>query len=412
MNLGALTKEELDRSLRELQGCPQRSGSSDELERTTQELKVHRIELEMQNRALRETQAGLEHSVHRYVDLYDNLPLAYITVHGSGQIVAANRAAMELLRRDKHSLIGAHFGRFMDPYDSGRLAAHLDQCMQGGGSSTLELCLRIEGVKPLPVQLTVRPAQLPAEQAPPIHIAITDVSNLKRSQRVLEEINQQQEEFNHSISHDLRGPIVTINTYAGIVLEEHSETMSAEGRGMMERIRAAASRMEETLKQLLEYSRLSRTDVVYEPVELQQVVADLLIEYRSVIQETKAVVQVDAPLPPLRGTRLLLSQVLGNLLSNALKYTAPGAAPEVRFSAEARNQNIVIRVADHGIGIDPQHHERVFRIFERLHSYSQYPGSGVGLAIVRRAVERMNGRIWIESQSGQGCCFCVELPKA
>lgn len=180
---------------------------------------------------------------------------------------------------------------------------------------------------------------------------------------------------------------------------------------MMHRIEGAAMRMEATLKNLLDYSSLAREEVLLETVPVAEVVRDLLIEHRGVIQEKRAVITVAPALPAVRGSRLILNQLLANLLTNALKYTQPGEAPRVQFDAEVHGDIVRLKVSDEGIGIDRQHHERIFRIFERLHGYSRYPGTGVGLAIARRAVERMNGRIWVESELGKGSCFNIELPK-
>jgi signal transduction histidine kinase len=147
-------------------------------------------------------------------------------------------------------------------------------------------------------------------------------------------------------------------------------------------------------------------------VNIEGIVADLLVEHRGIIQARKAEITVDRPLPDVRGSAFFLNQTLANLLTNALKYTEPDKPPRVRISAESRGPKVLVNVADEGIGIEPAYHERIFQIFERLHGYSRYPGSGVGLAIVRRAVDRMNGRIWVESQPGQGSRFCLELPGA
>jgi PAS domain S-box-containing protein len=413
LNLSSLSKEELDQNLRALrEGSAQPAADSDRLQQTVQELEVHRIELEMQNRALQETQTELEQSVQRYADLYDHLPLAYVTVTPNGQIVGANRAACEWLHRDCRALVGNFLARFLDPYDGGRLAAHLENCVKSGQRSTLELTFRPRENETVAVQLSSRVAPATAATELQIHIAITDISKLKRAQTFLEEINREQEAFNYSISHDLRAPLVTINNYASIVLSEHGERMDDDGKAMVERIRCAALRMEETLKHLLEYSTMAREEIVLESVSIEQIVADLLIEHRTLIQEKAAQIEVARPLPAVRGTKTMLTQVFANLLTNALKYTAPGAAPQIRISAEVTDQKVVISVTDRGIGIDAKYHERVFKIFERLHGYSRYPGSGVGLAIARRAMERMNGRIWVQSELGKGSCFYLELPKA
>src|SRR5437762_966973 len=142
-DLNSLSKEQLDQRLQALQQQATRHATeTDALEAAVQELHVHRIELEMQNRALRETQSELEQAVQRYADLYDNLPLGYVTVTASGEIVSANRAATEWLRSDSRPLIGRSLGKFFDSYDAGRFAAHLEICVQTGGPATIELTLR------------------------------------------------------------------------------------------------------------------------------------------------------------------------------------------------------------------------------------------------------------------------------
>ena len=129
------------------------------------------------------------------------------------------------------------------------------------------------------------------------------------------------------------------------------------------------------------------------------------------IQEKQAEIVVEPPLPHVQATPTMLNRALGNLLTNALKYIQPGEVPRVRISAETIDGRVLVKVRDQGIGIESSYHERIFRVFERLHGYSHYPGSGIGLAIARRAAERMNGRIWVESEPGKGSCFFVELAK-
>ena len=413
LNFESLTDEQLDQNLRMLQQQRHENAREiDGLQTAVQELQVHRIELEMQNRALRETQGELELAVRRYVDLYDNLPLAYLTLTASGQIVGANRAASEWFRTDARGLTGRSIGRYFDPYDAGRFAAHLEYCVQNGGPVTIELTLRPGDGQLHAVQLASRRAVAPHTEQPLVNVAITDITRVKQANRVLEEVNREQEAFNYSISHDLRAPLVTINNYAAIVLSDFGDKIDPQARGMVDRIRVAAQRMEDTLRRLLEYSALSREEVALQPVNVDSIVTDLLIEHRGVIEQKNADVLVDRPLPMVRGARDLLVQAIANLLTNALKYTPPGETPKVRIFAEASDSVAVIKVADQGIGIDAKYHERIFKVFERLHGYSRYPGSGVGLAIAKRAVERMNEKIWCESEPGKGSCFSVELPRA
>jgi PAS domain S-box-containing protein len=412
MDVRELSDQQLQETLRALQRPEESAGAAGRLQEIVQELQVHRIELEMQNRSLQEMQVELEHSIQRYTDLYDNLPLGYLTVSSEGRILQANLSAAEMLRVPREKLPGTFVRSFLDSYEAGRFAGHLETCVESGRPASMEVTLRLKDGSTRMVQFASRRAPESLDGLPQILVGVTDISQLKQAQRVLEEVNREQEAFNYSISHDLRAPLVTINTYAAIVLGEHAQQLDEEGRGMVQRIRAAAQRMEATLKHLLEYSTLAREEIVLEAVDTEEAVKELLIEHRGVIQERKAEIFVARPLPPVRGCRAIFNQVLANLLTNALKYTRPEEPPRVRIFAEQRDALVLLRVADDGIGIDPKYHERIFQIFERLHGYSRYPGSGVGLAIARRAVERMNGRIWVESEPGHGSCFCLELPRA
>lgn len=411
--LQRLTKEQLAHDPRELQPqlrTPSEVGS-ERLQRAVPELQVQQVALEMQNRALQDVRQELEDSLRRHADLFDHLPIGYIMVSEAGEIGCANPAALELLRAAREDVVGGSLGKFLDAYDAGRFAAHVEACARSGRPAALELTLRLRDGSVASVQLSSRTPPRREGQEAQVHIAITDVTDLKRTQRTLEEINREQDAFSYSISHDLRAPLVTISNYARIVLSDHGEQLGEEARDMLRRIENASLRMEETLKHLLEYNTLARDELVVQPVNMNAVVRDLLIEHRALVHETAAQVSVEPELPVVRASPAIMNQVLSNLLTNALKYTAPGVAPRVHISGTAGERTAVLRVADEGIGIESKHHDRIFRIFERLHGYSRYPGSGIGLAIARRAVERMDGRIWVESSPGKGSCFYLELPK-
>jgi PAS domain S-box-containing protein len=381
------------------------------LQETVQDLQNHRLQLELQNRALAETQAELRHSLQRYSALYDRLPIGYITVTPHGRIVEANLKAATWLHSKRPTVVGTYLRSFLDPEDAARLASHLQACLQTDEEAQLEVTLHREEDSLLPVQFSSQ--RTPSREGDPqIHVAITDISALKQTQRMLEDANAELDAFNHSISHDLRAPLVTISNFAAIVLEERAAVLDDEGKMMIQRMRNAALRMEETLKQLLEYSRLTRQPLTLQRVDLEQIVRDLLLEHRGLIHYRNAQITVDRPLPAAVGSPNIVSQVLRNLLTNALKYTLPDQPPRVRISASAHQTCVVLMVEDHGIGIEPKYHEHVFRVFERLHTYGHYPGAGIGLAIVRRAIERMRGRVWLESEPGKGSTFFVELPRA
>jgi signal transduction histidine kinase len=220
----------------------------------------------------------------------------------------------------------------------------------------------------------------------------------------------EQESFAYSISHDLRSPLLTISNFASLLADDAVTIEPAEQRDIIGRIQRSAARLDRLLLTLLDYTRVSRHPTPLEPLSIEEIVHDLLLEHAATIRERSAQIALQPGLPHVVGSRTLLNQALGNLLSNALKYTPPDRAPAVRIGWERRERMVILVVADEGIGIAPQHHERIFRIFERLHNHATYPGAGIGLALVRRAAERMHGRVWVESDAGCGSRFHLELP--
>lgn len=381
------------------------------LEQRVEDLQVHRIELEMQNRALSELQGSLQAAVTRYADLYDRLPIGYVTVTPQGRILEANSRAAQWLRPQRGDLVGRYFRAFLLPDDALRVSAYFDHCAHSDAEDVLETYAHADDGTTMWLQLATRRGRSP-EGAVQLYVALTDITALKQSQRSLDGVSAELDAFSHAISHDLRSPLLSISTYGRVLLEDHAEGLDDEGRRIIERIRHTSQRMEETLKQLLEYSRLTRLPLVLEPICLAQTVDDLLVEHRALIQYRKARIDVERPLASVLGSRPILDQVLRNLLSNALKYTLPDEAPSVRISTTVNSTRVVLQVSDQGIGIDPKYHGHLFKLFERLNPHCQYPGAGVGLAIVRRAVERMNGRVWLRSELRKGSTFYVELPRA
>ena len=228
----------------------------------------------------------------------------------------------------------------------------------------------------------------------------------------LQERNDELEAFGYSISHDLRAPLRAMQGFSQALLEDCGDRLDAMGREYAERIVAGARRMDELIRDLLAYSRVSRAELHLLSVPLTPVAHSALAELSGALRSRNANVRVDEPLPAVLGHPATLSQVLMNLLGNGLKFVPPERTPELRVSAERRNGVVRVWVEDNGIGIAPEHQARIFRVFERLHSADDYPGTGIGLAIVRKAVERMGGQVGVESTPGHGSRFWVELQPA
>jgi signal transduction histidine kinase len=241
----------------------------------------------------------------------------------------------------------------------------------------------------------------------------------------------------YHVAHDLRAPLRSMASFTNILLDEYGSRLDEHGRDYARRISNAAQRMDRLVQDLLAYGRLAHTAMPVSKVNLEAEVHAALDRFSEEIEARGALVDLCPPLPPVKANAAILNQILSNLLSNALKFVRPETRPQVRIYAEETTSRIEsgeeksngvpildarlsalngkfvrLWIEDNGIGIPPEYHERIFRMFERLHGASVYPGTGIGLAIVRKAAERMSGRVGVESAAGAGSRFWLELPAA
>jgi signal transduction histidine kinase len=226
----------------------------------------------------------------------------------------------------------------------------------------------------------------------------------------LRETLQELEAFSYTVSHDLRAPLRAMQGFAQALLEDYAPSLDATARDYATRVVDASRRMDELIQDLLAYSRLSREQLSLSRVDLDTVAAEAVREIEQDVKRRGGRIDVASPLGPVIGNGRILQQILSNLLGNAVKFIAPDVAPEIRVHSELRNGRRRLWVEDNGIGIAPEHRERIFRVFERLHGGESYPGTGIGLAIVRRGAERMDGQAGVESTPGRGSRFWIELP--
>ncbi len=225
----------------------------------------------------------------------------------------------------------------------------------------------------------------------------------------MEEMIRELNTFAYTVAHDLRAPVRAMQSSADLLIEECSSELGEFGRDLALRIAKAGGRMNELIRDLLAYSRLSREEVTLAPIDLNVIVPAILRDIESDLASPCGEVRAEGPLPEVLGTETMLRQALTNLISNGLKFVSPQRKPRVIIRAEQQSGKVRIWVEDNGIGIASEYHERLFRVFERLHSDHTYPGTGIGLAIVRRALERMNGTVGVVSEEGKGSRFWIEL---
>ncbi len=228
----------------------------------------------------------------------------------------------------------------------------------------------------------------------------------------LRETLQTLEGFSYHIAHDLRGPLRAIQGFSAVLISDHSAGIDEAGKDLLKRITLSGARLQQLIEDLLEYGRLSHQELPLGPVDLNALFNSLAAHLAEEIKSKGASIQLSPPFPSVRANKILLEQIFINLMVNAWTYVARGVAPRLQIQARTSPSTVQISFQDNGIGIDPEYHERIFRPFERLHTVKSYPGTGIGLAIVQKGIQRLGGRVWVESQPGQGSCFVVELPHA
>jgi PAS domain S-box-containing protein len=239
-------------------------------------------------------------------------------------------------------------------------------------------------------------------------VTLTDITERREYQRKLEASNERLEQFAYAASHDLQEPLRMISSYLSLIESRYEDVLDEDGEEFIEYAVDGADRMQEMIDALLQYSRVETEGADFEPVDLDAVFADVYQDYELKVQETDADVSVGS-LPTVPGDEDQLRQVFGNLLSNAIEYSGDDP-PAVEVSAHRDGDSWVVAVEDDGIGIDPEHADRVFDVFQRLHAHDEHSGTGIGLALCERIVERHGGDIWVESEPGEGSIFYLRIP--
>jgi signal transduction histidine kinase len=206
----------------------------------------------------------------------------------------------------------------------------------------------------------------------------------------------------------MRAPLRAMCGFAEILLEEHSSNLSSEGRDYLKKIGSAAHRLDALIQEMLTYTRVLRAEVKNKPINLDAIVREAIETYPQ-LQAVDITLNIEGTLPVVWGSEASLAQCVSNLLTNAVKFVAPGVKPQIKIWAEAKGTDVVLFVQDNGIGIAPQDQDRIFNIFERVGGGTAYEGTGMGLAIVRKAVQRMGGTLGVESDAGRGSKFWIQL---
>jgi signal transduction histidine kinase len=227
----------------------------------------------------------------------------------------------------------------------------------------------------------------------------------------LTSINKQLDAFVYTIAHDLRAPLRSMQGFSTMLIEDGGSSLSETGRNFANRINLSAQFMDSLLQDLLAFSRVAQERIQLSPVNLKAAVQAVVTRLESLIQQKNATIEINGPWPTALAHAPTLGQVLTNLISNSLKFNRAGVSPIVRVHAEEQKKFIRVWVEDNGVGIPADQREKIFQLFTRLNG-EKFPGTGIGLAIVQKGVERMGGFVGVESAAGQGTRFWFELKKA
>jgi signal transduction histidine kinase len=227
--------------------------------------------------------------------------------------------------------------------------------------------------------------------------------------RRLEAVNAELEAFTYTVSHDLKAPLRAMDGFARVLEEDCSDSLDATGRRYVGIIKSSAAQMGALIDDLLRYSRIERREPRREPLQLRPMVSEVCREFEAEAQRRGVTIDLALEVEAVDAEREGLREALANLIENAVKFT-PDAGGRITVASRREGEAVVLSVADSGIGFDMRYHDRIFRLFERLHTQSEYPGTGVGLGIVRKVAERHGDRAWAVSEPGRGSTFSIALP--
>jgi PAS domain S-box-containing protein len=346
----------------------------------------------------------------KFRGLLESAPVAMVIVDEAGHIVLVNGQTERLFgyRRDEmleqpvELLIPERFRAGHAKYRAGySLQPRVRQMGLG-----MRLHGRRKDGSEFPVEVSLSPLQT-EDGSVLVSSAIRDVTETLRTAE-LERKNEELQMFAHVASHDLREPLRMISSYVQLLAERYRGRLGSDADDFIHYAVDGVHRMEKLLDALLDYARVGSRARPFEEVDTGAVLEDVKRNLILAIENSAAVVEAEA-MPRVRADPTQVAQLLQNLIANALKFRGE-KRPHVELSATLDGEHWRFCVRDNGIGIDPKHRERIFGIFERLHTSSEYPGTGIGLSICKRIVERHGGRIWVESEPGQGAHFYFTLP--
>ena len=341
----------------------------------------------------------------------DQAPQVMWIVNAKGAVTYLNHAWYELVGGSPPQWYGHEWSEVVEPQDLAQMRERWKTASVTG--SVFEGTRRVKAQNGRWHTLAYRATPVFDTDGPACWVGIdSDITELMATQAALRFANQELEAFSYSVSHDLRSPLLTVQGFSRLLNQELAASGSAKAGHYLERISAAIEHMGRLVDGLLALSHVTRRKLQYETVNLSEMAADILSMLQRVEPGRSVAIDVQPGIHARADSRLMAS-LLENLLGNAWKFTSGAARAEITVGMASQSHNeVVFFVRDNGTGFEMAHSAKLFAAFERLHTASEFPGMGIGLATVSRVVARHGGRVWAQSAPGQGACFYVALPQA
>ncbi len=355
----------------------------------------------------------------RFRELLESAPDAMVITERNGAIVMVNRMTEQLFGYRRDELIGKGVeilipGRFHESHAGYVRQYANDPTPRPMGSRGVDLRARRKDGSEFFVEISLSPMQSHGKLL--LNSAVRDITERKQFEQALEEqakvlerSNAELEQFAYVASHDLQEPLRMVASYVQLLARRYKDRLDQDADEFIGFAVDGASRMQDLINDLLAYSRVTRITKPFESTDCEAVLHAVLVNLQWTAEENHARITHD-PLPTLMADESQLVQLFQNCISNAIKFHHPGIQPHVHVGAQRQGDEWILSFCDNGIGIEPQYFERIFSVFQRLHGHGSYPGTGIGLAICKKIVEHHNGRVWVESEPGNGTTFYFAFP--
>ncbi len=373
------------------------------------------VERALEEKVAREEHQRVEASRKLLASIVESSEDAIVSRATEGNILSWNRGAEKMFGYSAEEAIGQPISMLVPPECASELGQIQERVAQGESVGRYETVRMAKDGRRIDVSLVVSPIFDAAGRitgASSIHRDITERKRaeeaLARRAEELERSNTELEQFAFVASHDVQEPLRMVASYTQLLAQRYQGKLDADADEFIAFAVEGAQRMQKLIQDLLTYSRLGTRREEFKPIECGQALGRALQNLAAPIEESGASI-THGPLPTVVADGSQLTQLFQNLVSNAIKFRDQ-QPPRVRISAERNGAEWTFAVQDGGIGIDPQYADRIFVIFQRLHPRNEYPGTGIGLAISKKIVERHGGRIWVESKVGEGATFKFTIP--